>query len=80
MLVLLLALRGKPVWPLDRHVRNFAKLSRELQRVASQQSAMSRELEIQFTRIADLQADIDLIRSAWTKMKSKQPAKRERDR
>jgi hypothetical protein len=54
----------------------FEKLSRDLQKLAGQQSAITRELEIQFARIADLQADIDVIRSAWTKMKSKRRAKR----
>ena len=46
----------------------FENLSQELQKVLDQQATMKRELEIQFRRIADLQADIDLIRSAWTKM------------
>jgi predicted nucleic acid-binding Zn-ribbon protein len=42
----------------------FENLSQELQKVKDQQSAMNRELEIQFKRIADLQAEIDLIRAA----------------
>lgn len=45
----------------------FERLSRELEKVVSQQSAMNRELEIQFRRIADLQAEIDLIRSTLDK-------------
>jgi hypothetical protein len=36
---------------------------------------MTRELEIQFKRIAELQADMDLIRSAWGKMTLKRPLK-----
>lgn len=49
----------------------FEKLSREVEKLANQQSAMNRELEIQFRRIADLQADIDLIRSTWTKRRAR---------
>ncbi len=45
----------------------FEKLTREIRRIDTRQEALSRELEIRVRRIAEVQADIDLIRSAWTK-------------
>jgi hypothetical protein len=53
----------------------FERMSRELYKVIDRQDAMARELEIQFQRIADVQADIDIIRAAWRKMKPRRPAK-----
>ena len=35
---------------------------------------LTQDLQIQFTRIALLQADIDLIRSAWTSVQPKTPS------
>jgi hypothetical protein len=42
-------------------------LTRAVEKLTERQDETTRELEIQFKRIAELQADIDLIRAAWTK-------------
>jgi hypothetical protein len=42
----------------------------ELRRVERQIENQQKQLDVQFTRIAQLQADIDLIRAAWTRVKS----------
>lgn len=49
----------------------FDRLSRDVQSLVEGQAATQQELAIQFKRIADLQAEIDVIRAAWTKMKRK---------
>ena len=46
------------------------ELLKELQKISARQDAMAREQEIQLQRIAELQADIDLIRAAWTKTRN----------
>jgi hypothetical protein len=46
---------------LRRHEELIAALQKAIDR-------MARDQEVQFTRIAQLQADIDLIRRAWNKI------------
>ena len=50
----------------------FNDLVRQVEKIAERQTDVIRELEIQFKRIADLQADIDTIRLAWSKTRRKQ--------
>jgi hypothetical protein len=54
----------------------FERLARQIDKIAERQEAITRELEIQFQRIADVQADIDIIRSAWVKTKGETKQKR----
>ena len=49
----------------------FDRLSKEFSKLAERQAATQQELAIQFQRIADLQAEIDVIRAAWSKLKPK---------
>jgi hypothetical protein len=42
-----------------------------VQKLTEQHAASVRELGIQLQRIAELPADIDLIRAAWTKTRQK---------
>ena len=54
------------------------RLTREMEKVVARQIATEKELAIQFKRIADLQADIDLIRGAWSKMRTRAPRTKRR--
>ena len=49
----------------------FDRLNREFGKLAERQAAAQQELAIQFQRIAALQAEIDVIRAAWAKMRPK---------
>jgi hypothetical protein len=51
----------------------FSRLTHEVSRLSNELAAAQRELRIQFERMAQLQADIDIIRGAWSKVGS-QPA------
>jgi hypothetical protein len=53
----------------------FERLSRTVRELADRLAATEKELEIQFTRIADIQAELDGVRSAWGQMKPKRTAK-----
>ena len=48
----------------------FDRAMDRIDRLSKQLSDVQRELSIQFDRIAQVQADIDLIRGAWTNVKS----------
>ena len=56
------------------------RLSEDFDALVSRQAATQKELAIQFQRIADLQAELDVIRAAWSKMKAKGTVKRSRAR
>ena len=56
----------------------FQRLSAAVQNVLERLQATDRELEIQFQRMADLQADIDVIRGAWAKVIRKRTPKSKR--
>jgi predicted nucleic acid-binding Zn-ribbon protein len=58
----------------------FNRLRHEFEELASRQDATQRELAIQFQRIAELQAEIDVIRAAWSKIGPKAAVKRPRAR
>jgi hypothetical protein len=58
----------------------FDRLSRDVATLDDRQAATQRELAIQFQRIAQLQAELDVIRAAWNKMKGKTRLKRPRAR
>ena len=45
----------------------FDRAMDRIDRLSQHLSDVQRELSIQFDRMAQLQADIDLIRAAWTK-------------
>lgn len=45
----------------------FNRVLQKLDDLSQQVAAANRELAIQFKRMAQLQADIDLIRGAWAK-------------
>ena len=47
----------------------FDRAMDRIDRLSKQLSDVQRELSIQFDRIAQLQADIDLIRAAWTNVR-----------
>ena len=62
-----------PVPPTDSALATLDDIRRLEELIAALQAAMdriTRDQEIQFTRIAQLQADIDLVRGAWTKSPS----------
>lgn len=58
----------------------FNRLRQEVGELTGRQEAAQRELAIQFQRIAELQAEIDLIRAAWSKLRPKTAVKRPRPR
>ena len=58
----------------------FERLSRDLANLDDRHSTTQRELAIQFQRIAQLQAELDVIRAAWNKIKAKKQVKRARAR
>jgi hypothetical protein len=45
----------------------FLRLEREVRKLADRINETTRELGIQFERMAQLQADVDIIRAAWAK-------------
>ena len=51
----------------------FERLTRKIEQMRERMDAIAREQEIQFQRIAEVQAAIDLIRSAWSKTKRRKP-------
>jgi hypothetical protein len=58
----------------------FDRLGRDFAALADRQAITQRDLAIQFQRIAELQAEIDIIRAAWSRIKAKKPVKRARAR
>jgi hypothetical protein len=64
-----------PALPMTRDdFQRLERLTADLQATLKQ---IVHDQEIQFTRIAQLQADIDMVRGAWTKLTP--PAKRPDD-
>ena len=55
------------------------RLKQDIEALAESQAATQKELAIQFQRIAELQAEIDVIRGAWSRIKRK-TAKKARSR
>ena len=49
---------------------DYHRLTEHVARLTEQMAAANRELEIQFKRIAELQAEIDVMRGAWAKLGS----------
>ena len=49
------------------------RLERQLAELREVLDAVLRDQQVQFTRIAQLQADIDVIRGAWSKLKGPDP-------
>jgi hypothetical protein len=60
--------------------KEFERLSEEFDALSERQLATQQELAIQFQRIADLQAELDLIRAAWSRLRAKPGLKRARPR
>ena len=49
---------------------DIQRLEREIQELRTVLDQHHRELAVQLTRIAQVQADLDLIRAAWTKVRA----------
>ena len=49
------------------------RLEQQLAELRETLAAVLRDQQVQFTRIAQIQADIDLIRAAWSKVKDRDP-------
>jgi hypothetical protein len=53
--------------------REVRRLEQQLAELREALDAVLRDQQVQFTRIAQLQADIDLIRAAWSKLEDRDP-------
>jgi hypothetical protein len=49
------------------------RLEQQLAEIRETLAAVLRDQQVQFTRIAQLQADIDVIRGTWSKLKDPDP-------
>jgi hypothetical protein len=49
------------------------RLEHQIAELREMLAAVLRDQQVQFTRIAQIQADIDLIRAAWSKLKEPDP-------
>jgi hypothetical protein len=48
---------------------DLRRVAQEIDSLRGTVEQMAKDQQVQFTRIAQLQADIDVVRSAWTKLK-----------
>jgi hypothetical protein len=58
----------------------FDRLRREIATFGDMHAATERDLAIQFQRIAEMQAEIDVIRASWSKIRPKNALRRVRPR